>query len=83
MKDPLLINASSPKTQSNITNKSQEASPFPAGDHKAAKHDKHKTSMFYFGIYHLKARELSLEMPQLQTTYQPIANKGSQNIVQA
>ena len=39
----------SKKITINITNKSQEASPFPPGDHKAAineqtqKHDKHKT----------------------------------------
>ena len=31
------------KTTINITNKSQEVSPFPSGDHKAAMHDKHKT----------------------------------------
>ena len=30
------------KTQLNVTNKSQEVSPFPAGDHKKRKHEKHK-----------------------------------------
>ena len=33
------------KSQLGITYKSQEVSPFPAGDHKAAKHDKHKTQI--------------------------------------
>ena len=38
-------------SQLDITNKSQEVSPFPAGDHKASinrllrKHDKHKTEI--------------------------------------
>ena len=50
--DPGISHGKMTKSQIGITNKSQEVSPFPAGDHKAAmnirenmtrKHDKHKT----------------------------------------
>ena len=45
------INGKVTKSQLDITNESQEVSPFPAGDHKASinrrtgKHNKHKTEI--------------------------------------
>ena len=42
---PRLPNGKVTTTQFNTTNKSQEVSPFPAGNHKARKHDKQNTEI--------------------------------------
>ena len=46
----------SSKNTINITNKSQEVSPFPGGDHKARKHEKHKTQKHKFSTKEVPPR---------------------------
>ena len=56
----------SEKTQLNITNKSPEVSPFPAGDHKAAINRRKCMT-------NVKNSEFEQEIPQSQTADNPMA----------